>query len=176
MTQTYTLIATLTAAAAFGWLLRRTIFKPDSVHVRLRLDRSAPGAHLMWDISNAGRSPITVTKLIVHTGSRLNGRTESITLGRPQVLHEHDHALLPTDVDWTLLSARSIAVADADGREHVVSRQQLAAIHEQLRPLIDRRAYRTSARDWLIVSTDMAFGVVILGLGFFMLMWVIYTG
>ena len=87
-----------------------------------------------------------------------------------------EHLLLPTDVDWSLLAARSIAVADAEGREHAVSRRQLTAIHEQIRPLIDRRDYPTSARDWLIVSTDMAFGVIILGLGFFMLMWVIYTG
>jgi hypothetical protein len=84
--------------------------------------------------------------------------------------------LLPTDVDWTLLSARSIAVCDATGREHVVSRKQLHAIQEHLRTLIDRREYNVSARDWLFVGTDLAFGVVILGLGFFMLMWVIATG
>lgn len=176
MTETLTAVALIGAVGLIGWLLRRTVFKPDSVAVRLRLDRSSPGAHLMWDIANLGPVPLTVTKLIVHTGSRLSQRTETIALGHPQVLNGQEHVLLPTDVDWALLSARSIAVADADGREHPVSNQQLAAIHEQLRPLIDRRSERSSARDWLIVSTDMAFGVVILGLGFFMLMWVIYTG
>jgi hypothetical protein len=176
MTQTLTFASVLIGAAAGLWLLRRTFLKPDSIAVRLRLDRSTPGAHLMWDIANLGSEPITVTKLVIHTGSRRDQRTETVALRSPQVLTPHDHVLLPTDVDWTLLSARSIAVADADGREHRVSRAQLAAIHEQLRPLIDRRVYQTSARDWLIVSTDMAFGVVILGLGFFMLMWVIYTG
>jgi hypothetical protein len=83
---------------------------------------------------------------------------------------------VPTDVDWTLLSATSMAVCDADGREHLVSRQQLKLIQEQLGMLIERRVYTPSARDWLYGATDMAFGVVILGLGFFMLMWVIATG
>jgi hypothetical protein len=42
--------------------------------------------------------------------------------------------------------------------------------------LIERRDYAPSAKDWLSGATDMAFGVVILGLGFFMLLWVIATG
>jgi hypothetical protein len=176
MAQTLTFLSVLAVVAVVVWLVRRRMAKRDNVAVRLRLDRSAPGAHLMWDIANIGGEPITVTKLIVHTGTRRDPRTETVPLQRPQVLSSQDHVLLPTDVDWTLLSARSIAVADADGREHLVSKQQLSAIHDQLRPLIDRRIYQASARDWLIVSTDMAFGVVILGLGFFMLMWVIYTG
>jgi hypothetical protein len=175
MTQTV-LIVFLVAALATLLVVQRRRRKRDNVSVRLRLDRSAPGAHLMWDIANTGADPITVTKLVVHTGGRRDARTETVALQKPQVLQQDDHVLLPTDVDWTLLSAKSIAVADADGREHAVSARQLEAIHEQLRPLIDRRIYQSSARDWLIVSTDMAFGVVILGLGFFMLMWVIYTG
>jgi hypothetical protein len=94
----------------------------------------------------------------------------------PQVLEPRDHALIPTDVDWTLLSAKTIAVADTEGREHPVSRKQLHAIQQQLRLLIDRRDYSPSATDWLFGATNLAFGVVILGLGFFMLMWVIATG
>jgi hypothetical protein len=50
------------------------------------------------------------------------------------------------------------------------------AIQDQLRQLIDRRVFNTSARDFLTGAADLAFGVVILGLGFFMLMWVIATG
>ena len=175
MAQTITAVTVL-VLIALVIVFRKRIFPPDTVVVRLRLDRSTPGAHLMWHIGNQGSAPITVTKLVIHTGARLHHRTESIDLRTPHVLGPGEHILLPTDVDWSLLAARSIAVADTDGREHAVSRRQLAAIHEQLRPLIDRRDYQTSARDWLIVSTDMAFGVVILGLGFFMLMWVIYTG
>jgi hypothetical protein len=94
----------------------------------------------------------------------------------PQILKSQEHVLLPTDVDWSLLSARSISVGDAAGREHFVSRRQLRGIQDQLGSLIDRRVYTPSAKDWLYGATDMAFGVVILGLGFFMLMWVIATG
>jgi hypothetical protein len=164
---------TVLALVALAIVFRSRLFPPDNVAVRLRLDRSTPGAHLMWHIGNQGQNPITVTRLVIHAGRR---GEEAIDLRTPQVLGPGEHVLLPTDVDWSLLAARSIAVSDANGREHAVSRRQLAAIHEQLRPLIDRRDYPTSARDWLIVSTDMAFGVIILGLGFFMLMWVIYTG
>jgi hypothetical protein len=126
----------------------------------------------MWDIANVGPGPITVAKLVIQ------GRTASTTipLGIPQVLQTQEHTLVPTDVDWTLLAATSMAVWDADGREHLVSRRQLKAIQEQLGTLIDRRGHTPSARDWLSGAADMAFGVVILGLGFFMLMWVIATG
>jgi hypothetical protein len=127
----------------------------------------------MWDIMNAGAAPITVTKLVVHSR---RGDDQTVALGIPQRLHSREHALIPTDVDWTLLSAKAIAVSDAEGREHRVSAAQLAAIQEQLRMLIDRRDYAASARDWLFGATNLAFGVVILGLGFFMLMWVIATG
>jgi hypothetical protein len=176
MAQTITFVAVL-AALALLVTFRKRLFHIDTVVVRLRLDRSLPGAHLMWHIGNAGAEPITVTKLIVHTGPRGADRPDTVALSSPHVLGPGEHVLLPTDVDWSLLAATAIAVADASGREHRVSRRQLRAIHDQLRPLIDRRDYDTrTARDWLIVSTDMAFGVVILGLGFFMLMWVIYTG
>jgi hypothetical protein len=180
MAQTWTILFLLVAVAA-GYLWRR--HRQDTVAVRLRLDRSAPGAHLMWDIANVGADPITVTKLIIHTRQSLNaGRnalrrnSETVSLGRPQKLDSHEHALIPTDVDWTLLAATSIAVEDADGREHTVSTGQLRAIQEQLRMLIDRRESSASANDWLFGATNLAFGVVILGLGFFMLMWVIATG
>jgi hypothetical protein len=174
MGQTLTIISALAGVGIAVWLVRQTVFRRDTVNVRLRLDRSAPGAHLMWDIANVGSEPLTVTKLVIHTGSARNDDT--VPLGLPHVLGSQDHVLLPTDVDWTLLSAKSIAVCDAEGREHVASRRQLAEIQEQLRMLIDRRVYTPSARDWLFGATDMAIGVVILGLGFFMLMWVIYTG
>jgi hypothetical protein len=167
-----TLIALgLVIGLAALWL-RRWLESRDTVAVSIRLDRSAPGAHLMWDIANAGETPITVSKLVVHTRER----GETVPLGLPQLLRPKEGVLLPTDVDWALLSARSIAVVDAAGCEHVVSRRQLTAIQEQLRTLIDRREYQVSARDWLFISTDMAFGIVLLGLGFFMLMWVIATG
>jgi hypothetical protein len=177
MVQPLTLISLLAAFAIGVWFVRRALWPPDSVAVRLRLDRSGPGSHLVWDIANVGPNPITVTKLVIHSRTgRDNPTTSTVPLGIAQVLHTEEHALLPTDVDWTVLSARSMAVCDADGREHIVSRKQLRAIQDQLGNLIDRRVYTPSARDWLYGATDMAFGVVILGLGFFMLMWVIATG
>jgi hypothetical protein len=177
MAQPLTVISILAAIGIAAWLLRRTVLRPETVAVRLRLDRSGPGAHLMWDIANVGARPITVTKLVIHARSgRDSGSAETRPLGLPQILNSEEHVLLPTDVDWSLLSAKSISVGDADGREHFVPRRQLRAIQDQLGSLIDRRVYTPSAKDWLYGATDMAFGVVILGLGFFMLMWVIATG
>jgi len=175
MAETWTIVFVLAGVGLALLLAARRAFKHESVAVRLRLDRSAPGAHLMWDIANIGRAPITVEKLVLHLG-RGARNAETVALGVPQVLEAREHALIPTDVDWTLLSAKAIAVADGDGREHPVSKKQLAAIQQQLRLLIDRRDDSASANDWLYGAANLAFGVVILGLGFFMLMWVIATG
>jgi hypothetical protein len=174
MAETWTIVFSVAAAGLALWLARR-VMRRETVAVRLRLDRSAPGAHLMWDIANIGGAPITVKKLVLHIG-RGARNAETVALRMPQVLQPREHVLIPTDVDWTLLSAKAIAVADADGREHPVSKKQLNAIQQQLRLLIDRRDYSASANDWLFGATNLAFGVVILGLGFFMLMWVIATG
>jgi len=174
MAETWTIVFVLAGVGLALLLAARRAFKHESVAVRLRLDRSAPGAHLMWDIANIGRAPITVEKLVLHLG-RGARNAETVALGVPQVLEAREHALIPTDVDWTLLSAKAIAVADGEGREHPVSKKQLAAIQQQLRLLIDRRDDSASANDWLYGAANLAFGVVILGLGFFMLMWVIAT-
>jgi len=172
MVQLLTLISILMAIALGVWLVARTRGQKDAVAVRLRLDRSGPGSYLMWDIANVGVAPITVTKLVIYSRTGPNIQP----LGIAQVLEREEHTLVPTDVDWTLLSATSMAVCDADGREHPVARQQLKLIQEQLGMLIERRDYTPSASDWLYGATNLAFGMVILGLGFFMLMWVIATG
>jgi hypothetical protein len=39
----------------------------------------------------------------------------------------------------------------------------------------ERRVYKASAREFLHGAADLTVGIVILGLGFFMLMWVIAT-
>jgi hypothetical protein len=174
MVHTWTIVF-FVAAAALMLLVARRGFARETVAVRLRLDRSAPGAHLMWDISNIGRAPITVQKLVLHLG-RGPSNAETVPLRVPQVLQPREHALIPTDVDWSLLSAKTLAVGDAAGREHGVSKKQLTAIQQRMRGLIDQRDDSTSANDWLFGATNLAFGVVILGLGFFMLMWVIATG
>jgi hypothetical protein len=173
MGQILTLVTLLSLAAYAIWRFRFAARQRDPVRVTIRLDREAPGAHLIWDITNVGSTPVTLTKLIVHGGK---GKNDTVPLGLPGLLNPQDSALLPTDVDWSLLAARSVAVADSTGREHEASRRELAMIQEHLRELIDRRVYTPSAREFLFGATDLAFGVAILGLGFFMLMWVIATG
>ena len=51
------------------------------------------------------------------------------------------------------------------GRDQAIEAQQL-----------ESRIYRASAQDFLHGAADLTFGFLILGLGFFMLMWVIATG
>jgi len=169
----------LTVVAVLGlgvYLLRRfggRLFERGGIEITLRLDRSAPGAHLIWHIGNTSQQPITLTKLIVHTPQ---GVTDMLARGLPKAIAPQGHAVVATDVDWTLLAARTIAVTDSAGHEHLASAKQLLEIQDRLRQLIDRRVYKASARDFLTGAADLAFGVVILGLGFFMLMWVIATG
>jgi hypothetical protein len=175
MAQTFTFIAVAGAAGLALWLIWRAAFRRHNLDVAVRLDRTAPGAHLIWDIANVGQSPVKLDKLIVR-GRRGSGVNESVPIGLPRTLASQDRVLVPTDVDWSLLAARSIAIADTDGRVHAVPRRQLAAIQEQLRHVIDRRVYNASARDFVSGAANLAFSVLILGLGFFMLMWVIATG
>jgi hypothetical protein len=172
-----TVLATITTVLAVVvgyslWRYGRARLARKAIRVTVRLDRDAPGAHLIWDITNASAVPVTLVKLIVHGRRGAN----SLTLEMPHRLDPQDSLVLPTDVDWSVLAAKSIAVVDADGREHPASHRQLAGIQEHLHKIIDRRAPTTSAREFLFGATDLAFGVVILGLGFFMLMWVIATG
>jgi len=65
-------------------------------------------------------------------------------------------------------------VCDTQGAEHLAPGDQLRLVQGQLHEVIDRRI--SSARDWLFGAANLAFGVMILGLGFFMLMWIIATG
>jgi hypothetical protein len=173
MVQIFTIVTLLALAGYAAWRYRLNRLNRNAIHVGIRLDREAPGAHLIWDITNLSATPIMLTKLIVRGR---NGGADTVPLGLPRALNTRESVVLPTDVDWGLLAAKSVAVADDRGCEHEASRRELATIQEHLRQLIDRRVYNTSARDFLFGATDLAFGVVILGLGFFMLMWVIATG
>jgi hypothetical protein len=173
MAQVLTVVAVCALAGFLLWRYADQLFEQPGIKVTIRLDKSAPGAHLIWDVINTGAEPVTLTKLVVH-GRRDTG--DIVPGGFPKVLAPEERLIVPTDVDWTLLAARSISVAEANGHEHHAARPQLVAIQDQLRQLIDRRVYTSSARDFLTGAADLAFGVVILGLGFFMLMWVIATG
>ena len=132
--------------------------------------RSISSAHLIWDIvntgyQNTGYQPVTLTKLIVHAGNGANDDT--LPLGLPETLCYHERIRVASDADWALLSARSIVAVDDAGIEYRAPDRQLDVVQDHLRQLIDRRVSgRGSPRDFL-------FGV--LGLGFFMLMWVIGT-
>jgi hypothetical protein len=143
------------------------------VRVSLEIDHDVPGSHLIWDIANTGDRPVTLTKLLVDVR---NGVSHTMPLGLPHVLAPQDHLILPTDIDWTILNARSVAAVDEHGREYHAPRQQLASIRNQMRAAIDRPANNLSARDFLFGAADLVFGVMILGLGFFMLMYAIATG
>jgi hypothetical protein len=138
--------------------------------VSIAIDHGVPGSHLIWNIENTGDRPITLTRLVVHGR---NGSTETVALGLSHVLGPQDHLVLPTDVDWILLHATSVAAVDVDGREYKAPRRQLAHICSQMREAIDRPANSQSARDFLAGAANLAFGIAILGLGFFMLMYVI---
>ena len=63
-----------------------------------------------------------------------------------------------------LFSRRRQAAGPA-GRDQAVEPQQF-----------ESRLYKASAQDFLHGAADLTFGFLILGLGFFMLMWVIATG
>jgi hypothetical protein len=173
MAQVLTAVAICALGGYLLWRKADPRFAPDGVRVNLRLDHPEPGAHLIWNIVNTSPHPVTITKLIVHGRGKA---ADTVPLGLPKVLAPQDRFTVPTDVDWSLLAARSIAVADSTGHEHHASRRQLLGIQERLRQLIDRRVDYTSAGDFLAGAADLAFGAVILGLGFFMLMWVIATG
>jgi hypothetical protein len=157
---------TLTLGSHF----RRSTARTD-VHVSVHTDHAAPGSHLIWTIENESDRAIALTSLVVR-GART---TSTVQLERPQILMPGERVVLPTDVDWNLLDARQIAAVDADGREHAAPRQQLEAARGLLRDTIDRPALPASAREFLNGAADMAVGIAILGLGFFMLLWVLAT-
>ena len=147
-------------------------FASPAVRVSIHVDHGAPGSHLIWEIENTSDEPVALTRLIVQGKT---GRSER-RLDISHILQPNDRLVLPTDVDWGLLNAAWIAVADADDRLYKAPRRQFDAIRDQLRETIDRRRSPLSARDFLFGAADMVFGVVILGLGVFMLMWAIATG
>jgi len=175
MAQTLTFVSVVLAAALACWRFRDSVgglFRSDPLRVTIGLDRWTPGAHLIWNIVNTASTRVTLTRLVVH-GRR--GTGDSVPLGLPKILQPQDRIRLAIDVDWTVIAARSIAAVDADGREHAAPARQLASVQQHLRELIDRRATVSTAREFLFGATDLAFGFVILGLGVFMLMWMIAT-
>jgi len=151
-----------------------SLFRPRGVRVTIRLDHSGVGAHLIWTIVNGGDSPVTIERLVFHGAHHSSAE---IPLPRPRTIAPQAQSLIAIDGDWNLLGAHDIAAVDAGGREHKPPHRQLVAAQERLRQAIDRRrAAPSSARDFLHGAADLAFGVMILGLGFFMLMWMIATG
>jgi hypothetical protein len=171
MAQTVIFVS-LALAAGLVWRFRDA-WRADPLQISIGLDRWTSGAHLIWEIVNNSPAPMTLTRLVVH-GRR--GAADSVPLGLPKVLEPADRIRLAIDVDWTVIAARSIAAVDSTGAEHPAPPRQLASVQKHLRETIDRRAAVRSARDFLFGAADLAFGVVILGLGVFMLMWMIATG
>jgi hypothetical protein len=179
MAQALTVVSSLAGIVVALWWLRRPTPSDGLVYVTIHLDSSMPGAHLIWEVVNTGDIPITLANVVIHPRRLGEGRGEStgiVPLSDQKTLECGDRAQLSMDVDWRLLDARSIAAVDDVGHEHAASSAQLTSVQDQLRELIDRRSFDASAIDWLSGAASLAFGAVILGLGFFMLMWVIATG
>ena len=166
MAQLLTVTAICTLSGYLFWKYADRLFGSSGVQVSVRLDRPEPSGRLVWDILNTGDQAVTVTKLIVRGRG---GAADLVPQGLPKVLGTQDRITLPTDVDWPLLAASSIAVADATGQEHRASRRQLTAVQDQLGRIIDRRCHATPSRDFLPGAVAVAM------LGFFMLIWAIAT-
>ena len=151
-----------------------SFFRRPGNRIAIRLDHSGVGAHLIWTIVNSGDTPVTIEKLIFRGAHRSSA---VIPLDRPRTIAPQGQTLLAIDVDWNLLGAHEIAAADTEGDEYKPPHRQLVGVQERLRQAIDRRRTApSSARDFLQGVADLAFGIMILGLGFFMLMWMIATG
>jgi hypothetical protein len=181
MAQTLTFVSTFAVAGGvFWWWLRRRRMSRDDVEITMRLDRALPGAHLIWEIENTDFIPLTLAAFVIRPRHlRDDRRGESIAtvpLPSPETLEPGDRTRLSMDVDWRLFDARAVGVCDAAGSEHLAPAAQLSAVQAELRELVGHSIYRASAPDWLSGAANLAFGVVILGLGFFMLMWVLATG
>ena len=179
MAQTLTFITLFAAMGGVLWWLQSRLSTRDDVRISIRLDRAVPGTHLIWDIENTGAAPMTLSSFLIRPRRVGDGRGESLAtvpLPEPETLGPGDRARLMMDVDWRLFGARTVAVCDAAGREHAAAARQLDTVQTQLHELVDRPASTASAPDWLRGAANLTFGVVILGLGFFMLMWVLATG
>jgi len=176
MAQVLTLVSLLSAVVLL-WYLKDRSRPRDPVHVSIRLDGSAPGAHLLWNVVNTSPAAVTLTHFAITPRHAGDGRGESsadIPLPQEEMIEPGARAHLSMDVDWRLVLARAVAVCDTQGAEHLAPGDQLRLVQGQLHEVIDRRI--SSARDWLFGAANLAFGVMILGLGFFMLMWIIATG
>ena len=150
------------------------LFRPNAVHVDIRLDRSGIGSHLIWTINNGESKAVTIDRLLFRGA---HGSSATVMLDPPRTVAPQGERMVPIDVDWNLLGAHEIAAVDTEGRAHEPPAGQLAQVQDHLRRMIDRRrSTPVSARAFLTGATDLAFGAMILGLGFFMLMWVIATG
>jgi hypothetical protein len=167
-------LATLAVAGLIVLWKRHT--HPPALAVSIRLDRSAPGAHVLWSLANHGPMPLAFTKLCIYRKHSWHRALDTIPFDTPKRLAADDELLLATDVDWNLLNARAMAIVDDAGHEYRVPAGELAAIQDQLHAVIDRHPASVSAREFLFGAGDMALGAMILALGFFMLMWVIATG
>jgi len=150
------------------------LFRRGGVRVSVRLDHSGVGAHLIWTIDN-GTNDTVVLRQLVFRGA--HGSAAIVPLDPPRTIAPHGQLIVPIDVDWNLLGAHEIAVVDADDRSHAAPASQLEQVQARLRQTIDRRrSAPSSAREFLHGAADLAFGAMLLGLAFFMLMYVIATG
>ena len=175
MTQARTLPSVVNAVAGTLARVRSAIAPASRLRVTGRLDHRGPGAHVVWTVANDGREPLTLTQLVVHDR---HGSTAAVDIEPGVAVKPSQRVALATELDWSVLTARSIALIDIVGERHPLRHGELVRLRRQLHQMLQGSPPRStsSARDWLYGSANLAFGMVILGLGLFMLLWVIATG
>ena len=173
MTQTRTFRSVPGAIAGALANVRAALAPARRLRVTGRLDHQGPGAHVVWTVVNQGRAPRTLSQLV------LQGPNDSATIIEIEpklIVKSRDRVALATELDWNVLTARSISLIDSAGKRHPIRHRTLARVRSQLRQMLRGSPPAGSAHDWLYGTANLAFGVVILGLGLFMLLWVLYTG
>jgi hypothetical protein len=173
MAQLLTLF-TLAVLALGCWLLYRRFTRPCDLVVSVRLAHvpRSTASHLIWTVANTTNAPVAVARLIVH---ETTGPGVVIATALPAAVPPQRALVFPSDVDWTVLTARSIGVIDEAGREHVLPRKAFSELKRQLHRLIDYREDRreqprvrrgrprarvlhadVGARDWMTILSRRA--------------------
>jgi hypothetical protein len=138
-----------------------------------RVNHQGAGAYVVWTIANNSRNPLSPINLHVRSRDR---SIQTIAIVANGTVKPRSRITFASELDWSFLTADSIVVADAHGRHHRLRRRDLARLRRQLREMTHRPLNAGSAREWVHGTANLALGIALLGLGVFMLLWVIATG
>src|SRR6059036_1611276 len=109
MTQARTLRSVVNAVAGTLARVGSAIAPAGRLRVTGRLDHPGPGAHVVWTVANDGRGPLTLTQLVIHDR---HGSTAAVDIEPGVAVRPHQRVTLATELDWSVLTARSIALVD----------------------------------------------------------------